>query len=73
MFSPHIRFCDSAIAEHGLGPLGCNMGRLCTDHDRQSLAKDVGSCGTLTRLFDELYLQKHNEQPRNLTCFMEPV
>lgn len=44
---------------------GCNMGRRCTDYDRQYLAKDVESCGTL---IDELY-----EQPRLLTCLIEPL
>lgn len=63
----------SAIAEHGLGPLGCNMDRLCTEYDPQSLAKDVGSCGTLTRLFHELYLEEHSEPPGILTCFIKPV
>ena len=51
-----------AIAEQGLG---CNMGRLCTDCDRQFLAKDVGSCGTFTRLFRELYLQEHRSTGSN--------
>jgi hypothetical protein len=54
--------------------LSCNMGRLCTDCDRQSFAKDVGSCGTLARLFtlwaDKFYLW---EQLRSFACLYHPA